>query len=198
LVQSQTQTTQAAQTAASTAANVAATQASANVNAQAARTVESLAKEVVAALDAQRLALDPAASARQQNQLNLIQKLVEDVSARTNAGANTDPLAKSLEALATALAAQQPAQPSMQSLMASMMNIPVPPKAVAQNYDGYDAQIALLRNELEHCNQQLVLATARRNDEQRKQATLNYFNTMSMYRQQCNVCPSCPNAMPFY
>ena len=123
---------------------------------------------------------------------------MEDVAARADAGANADALAKPLAALAQALASGTALQPAQQSLVATMQSVPVPQAAIAANYNGYNDQIALLRNELEQCNQQIFLATAKRNEAARRQAMLNYYNTMSLYQQQCNVCPSCPNAAGYF
>ncbi len=194
-VQTQSSTAQAASQAASQAAQAAAASAQVKVSAEAEQTITALAKDVMAALGTQKTAQT---DVKQQNQLNLIQKLVEDVAARADAGANVDALAKPLVALAQALASGTALQPAQQSLVATMQSVPVPAQAIAANYNGYNDQIALLRNELEQCNQQIFLATAKRNEAARRQAMLNYYNTMSLYQQQCNVCPSCPNAVGFF
>jgi hypothetical protein len=79
-----------------------------------------------------------------------------------------------------------------------MQSVPVPPPALQQNYDAYNQQIAMLRGYLDTLQQRCAAAAAQRNEAAKKQAMLNYWNMLSMYNSQCNVCPSCSNAASYF
>jgi DNA repair exonuclease SbcCD ATPase subunit len=143
-------------------------------------------------------------SAAQSQQMKLLQQLVSDVQARANAGANVQPVMPSLTELKTAIAsasaqgASQAVEQAMQHLVANMQSVPVPPPALQQNYDAYNQQIAMLRGYLDTLQQRCAAAAAQRNEAAKKQAMLNYWNMLSMYNSQCNVCPSCSNAASYF